>query len=230
MGDAESRLRRMLREMRRRRVFRTVALYIVGTWLMMQVADVVFPAMDIPERAIRYVLIAALLGFPAAIVFGWIYDVGMDGIRRTAPAGPEESAAAQPLRRTDYLILTALAGVVIAILYNAIGNVIETPGYAQRPQHDGPPMVAVLPFVSASLEGESEFFATGVHDDLLTQMAQLQSMRVISRTSVLEYKDTTRNIREIGDALGLERSFRKTNRQKLSDSLLTLDALNAHGA
>jgi TolB-like protein len=100
--------------------------------------------------------------------------------------------------------LTALAGVVIAILYNTIGNVFEAPGQAQRPEHDGPPMVAVLPFVSASLEGESEFFATGVHDDLLTQMAQLQSMRVISRTSVLEYKDTTRNIREIGEALGAD--------------------------
>ena len=70
----------------------------------MQVADAVFPALDIPERAIRYELIAALLGFPAAIVFGWFYDVGMDGIRRTAPAGPEDTAAALPLRRTDYLI------------------------------------------------------------------------------------------------------------------------------
>ena len=65
-------------------------------------------------------------------------------------------------------------------------------------------MVAVLPFVSTSLEGESEFFATGVHDDLLTQLAQLQSLRVISRTSVLEYKDTDRNSREIGDELGAD--------------------------
>jgi TolB-like protein len=190
--------------MRRRRVFRTVALYIVGTWLVMQVADVVFPALVVPDRAIRYVLIAALLGFPAVVVFGWFYDIRMDGIRRTGPAGPGETVAAQPLRRPDYLILTALAGVVIAILYNMIGNVCETPGQVQKPEHDGPPMVAVLPFVSTSLEGESDFFATGVHDDLLTQMAQLQSMRVISRTSVLEYKDTIRNMREIGDALGAD--------------------------
>ena len=65
-------------------------------------------------------------------------------------------------------------------------------------------MVAVLPFVSKSLEGESEFFAVGVHDDLLTQLAHLQSIRVISRTSVLEYKNTTKNIREIGEALGAD--------------------------
>jgi TolB-like protein len=197
-------MRRLFGEMRRRRVLRTAALYIVGTWLVMQVADVVFPALDIPERAIRFVLIAALLGFPAAVVFGWFYDVGMDGIRRTAPAGPEETAGAQPLRRSDYLILTALAGVVVAILYSALGNVIETPGPARRPVSDGPPMVAVLPFGSKGLEGQDEVFADGVHDDLLTQLAHIQSLRVISRTSVLEYKDTTKNIREIGEALGAD--------------------------
>jgi len=190
--------------MRRRRIFRTAALYIVGTWLVMQVADVVFPAIDIPERAIRYVLVAALLGFPAALVFSWFYDVGVHGIRRTGPVGPEEQGTAQSLRRSDYLILTALAGVVVAILYNAVGNVVETPSQVQESTRDGPPMLAVLPFVSASLGGDSEFFATGVHDDLLTQLAHLQSIRVISRTSVLEYKDTVRNIREIGKALGAD--------------------------
>ena len=190
--------------MRRRRIFRTAAFYIIGTWLVLQVADVVFPAIDIPERAIRYVLIAAMLGFPAVLVFSWFYDVGVHGIRRTGPVGPEEQGTAQPLRRSDYLILTALAGVVVAILYNAVGNVVETPSQVQESTRDGPPMLAVLPFVSASLGGDSEFFATGVHDDLLTQLAHLQSIRVISRTSVLEYKDTVRNIREIGKALGAD--------------------------
>ena len=204
MGDTDTPIRRLFVEMRRRHVFRTVALFIVSTWLVMQVADVVFPALDIPERAIRYVLIAALMIFPAVVVFGWFYDVGMDGIRRTAPAGPGDIATTQPLRRSDYVILTALAGVLILILYNAMGNVIEAPPQAQRPVSEGPPIVAVLPFVSKSLEGESEFFAMGVHDDLLTQLAHLQSIRVISRTSVLEYKNTTKNIREIGEALGAD--------------------------
>jgi len=196
--------RRLFNELRRRKIFRTVALYIVGTWLVLQVADVVFPAMDIPERAIRYVLVAAILAFPAALVFGWFYDVGIHGIRRTAPAGSEESGAAQPLRRSDFLILTALVAVVAAIIYNAVGNVVEAPIQVQRAVREGPPMVAVLPFVSASLEGDSEFFAVGVHDDLLTKLAQLQSIRVISRTSVLEYKNVERNIREIGRALGAD--------------------------
>ena len=204
MGNTASPIMRLFREMRRRRIFRAAALYVVGTWLVMQVADVSFPALDIPERSIRYVLLAAILGFLPAMVFGWFYDIGVHGLRRTGPARAGEADATQSLGRKDYIILVALAGVAIAILYDAVGNVVETPSEAYVQARTGPPMVAVLPFVSASLQGDSEFFATGVHDDLLTQLAQLQSIRVISRTSVLEFKNTVRNIREIGKTLGAD--------------------------
>ena len=204
MVDAESSSTRLIHEMRRRHVFRTAAIYVVGAWLVMQIADVIFPALDIPERAMRYVLAGALLGFPIAVVLGWFYEIGAHGIRRTAPAAPGEQEAAQALRRTDYLILAAVAGVAAMIVYGAASNVIDEPGQIYRERSEGPPMVAVLPFVSKSLEGEGEFFAVGVHDDLLTQLAQLQSIRVISRTSVLEYKDVEKNIRDIGVELGAD--------------------------
>lgn len=204
MNRSVSPFRWVLIELRRRRLFRTAALYIVSTWLVLQVADVTFPAMNIPEQAIRYVLIAALSCFPVAMVFGWFYDIGPHGIRRTAPAQSDGPVSAQPLGRSDFLILTALAVVVSAIVYNAVGNLSEAPQLPPAEARDGPPMVAVLPFTTASMGGENEFFATGIHDDLLTQLAQLQSIRVISRTSVLEYRDVTRNIREIGRALGAD--------------------------
>jgi TolB-like protein len=197
-------MKRLFIELRRRRVFRTAALYIVGAWLVLQVADVVFPALDIPERAVRYVLFGAVLGFPAVVVFGWFFDVGANGISRTQPAGPGEVAASLPLRRADYVLLTALLAVAAAIVYSMAGRVVEEPALVRERAADGPPMVAVLPFTAASREGDSDFFAVGVHDDLLTQLAQLESMRVISRTSVLEYKDTTLNIREIGAQLGAD--------------------------
>jgi TolB-like protein len=197
-------MKRLLIEMRRRRVFRTAALYIVGAWLLLQVADVIFPALDIPERAVRYVLFGAVLGFPAVLVFGWFFDIGTDGISRTQPAGPGEAAASLPLRRVDYVLLVALLAVAAAIVYNMAGRVADEPTIVRERAGDGPPMVAVLPFTAASLGGDSEFFANGVHDDLLTQLAQLESIRVISRTSVLEYKETTLNIREIGAELGAD--------------------------
>jgi TolB-like protein len=204
MSNTSSPVKRLLGELRRRRVFRTAALYIVGTWLVLQVADVVFPALDIPEHAIRYILVAAVLVFPAVLVFGWFFDVGAHGIHRTAPVREEQSAEAIPLRPADYVILLALLGVIGAVLYNTMGSVVEGPVITQEREREGPPVIAVLPFVSKSLEGESAFFATGVHDDLLTQLALIQSMRVISRTSVLEYKDTQKNIRVIGEELGAD--------------------------
>ena len=170
----------------------------------MQVADVVFPALDIPERAIRYVLIAGVLGFPAAIIFGWIYDIGAYGIRRTLPAGEEDSSEAQSLGRSDYAVLAAFGAVAVAIIYNAFSNFVELPETVPEARREGPPMVAVLPFDSWNTSGESKSFASGVHDDILTQLSKLQSLRVISRTSVMEYQDTVRNIREIGVALGAD--------------------------
>jgi TolB-like protein len=204
VGNADSYFGRLIGELQRRRVFRTAALYIVGAWLAMQVADVVFPALGISESALRFVLVGAVLGFPVALVFGWFYDIGAHGIRRTKAADVDASGSAQTLRRTDYVILTALSAVVIAILYSAIGNVVEAPRDRWDQDHDRPPMLAVLPFIATNATGESESFAAGVHDDLLTQLSKIQSIRVISRTSVMGYKDTVRNVREIGKELGAD--------------------------
>ena len=197
-------MKRLISELQRRRVFRTAALYIVGAWLLLQVADVVFPALDVPDRALRYVLFGALLGFPAVLVFGWFFDISAHGISRTHAAGPEEAPEPQALRRTDFILLAALAAVAVAIIYSMVGRVVDEPGIERRAAGDGPPMVAVLPFTAASLGGDSDFFAVGIHDDLLTRLAQLESLRVISRTSVLEFKNTVRNIRDIGAQLGAD--------------------------
>ena len=195
---------RLISELQRRRVFRTAALYIVGAWLVMQVADVVFPALGIPERALRFVLFGAIFGFPVAVVFGWFYDVSMHGIRRTEAVDPDAPGGTRSLRGTDYVILAALGVVVAAILYNAIGGVAEVPRDRWEQDRNGPPMLAVLPFVATNPSEESASFAAGVHDDLLTQLSKIQSIRVISRTSVMGYRDTVRNIREIGEALGAD--------------------------
>ena len=109
MSSSSSPLSRLIRELRRRRVFRTAGIYIFGTWLLLQLADVVFPGLGIPEEAIRYVLMAALAGFPVALVFGWYFDIDSGGIIRTAPAEPEDLERKQPLGRSDFLILGALA-------------------------------------------------------------------------------------------------------------------------
>ena len=108
-------MRAFLKEVRRRRVFRTAALYIVGAWLVMQAADVLFPAWGVPETAKNILLVATVAGLPVALIFGWLFDVGVDGISRAKPAGADALDASYPLRRNDYLILTALIGTRLGL-------------------------------------------------------------------------------------------------------------------
>lgn len=120
------------------------------------------------------------------------------------PVLDEAPAAGRSSQRKKQWLLLLLAGLFAVILYNFFGKPTHSLPTLQETQHDGPPMVAVLPFTTSGMAGDSEFFANGMHDDLLTQLAQLQSIRVISRTSVLEYRDSKRNMREIGAELGAD--------------------------
>ncbi len=165
-----------------------------------------FPAWDIPESGIRYVLYALVLGFPVALLFAWFFDIGPDGIRRTDVAGDGE---VQRLRGRDFLLLGALLVVLGAIVYGTVKDVERgvqpaDPVVVASPEEadEGPPVVAVLPFSAAGSGEDSLLFADGVHQDLLTQLSRLGSLRVISRSSVMPYRDATRNIRQIGRELG----------------------------
>lgn len=120
------------------------------------------------------------------------------------PPPKDTSPAEQRPGRGERWRLGVLAAVVALVIFGVLRNLGDTESPAPDAQAGGPPVVAVLPFVSAGLSGDSKFIADGVHDDLLTQLAQLESLRVISRTSVSEYRDTQRNIREIGRELGAD--------------------------
>lgn len=109
-------LGRIVAELRRRHVFRTLALYILGAWILMQVADVLLPALSLPESSIRYLLFAAIAGFPLALVFGWFFDITAGGIRLTS-AVDAELIEVQPLRALDYALLLAVVAVLALVGY-----------------------------------------------------------------------------------------------------------------
>ena len=115
-------LKSVLKEARRRRVFRTAGIYIVASWVAVQVFSEIFPALDIPASAIRYIWLGALIGLPIAIVFGWLYDVTTAGIVRTAPAniGADVDLG---LRKADYAILAALAVAASTVVVQLGGRV-----------------------------------------------------------------------------------------------------------
>jgi len=194
----------LLRELRRRHVFRMTAIYIVGAWVVVQVASEVFPAFNIPEGAIRYVWLAALIGFPIAVLFSWKFDVTAAGIRRT-PAAHEDETAVGPLTRTDYLILAAL-GLVTLITALGVGQrlvevQVET-GRAPTTRVITPNSIAVLPLENLSQNPDDAYFAAGVHSALIASLSKVTALMVTSRRSTLTVRPEL-TVPEIGRQLGV---------------------------
>lgn len=153
-------------DLRRRHVLRIVGLYIVGAWVAIEVASTFFPAWGIPDNALRYLIFAAVLGFPIAVIFGWLFDITSDGIVRTRSASADGEVDYR-LKRTDYLILAALAVVSVAVLYNSYENVRETTDESPAPSKVAGNSIAVLPFTNLDGEANTEYFSNGVTEEIL---------------------------------------------------------------
>jgi TolB-like protein/Flp pilus assembly protein TadD len=188
-------------ELKRRNVFRAAAAYGVVAWLLIQIATQVFPFFDIPNRSVRLVIVSLVCGFPLAMIGAWVFELTPAGLKRTVEVAPSESIARGTGRKLDFLIIGALLVVIAALIYKRALPVPEK-------------SIAVLPLENFSGDQENGFLADGIQDDLLTNLAQIKDLKVISRTSVMKYRDpATRNIREIGKSLGaaniLEGSVRR---------------------
>ena len=197
------RVRSFVAECNRRNVFRVAALYIVGAWAVLQVADLAFEAWNIPSSALRFVWICAALGLPIALIFGWRFDV-IGG--QIVPTQYDDKAGDTTLRQTDYLILSAFSLVVIAMVFGLgreITSIREPPPPLETTQYD-PGSIAVLPFKDTSeATAAPDSLAVGIQDDLLTRLSKIGSLKVISRTSVGRYLGTMLTIPEIGAELGV---------------------------
>lgn len=211
---------RFARELRRRRVFTTAGLYIVGAWLLLQVADVVFPGWGIPDTGINLLLIAAVLGFPVALVFGWFFNITARGIRRTMPAVPEGTGEPRPLKGNDYFILGTLVLVAGGIVSYSTVEVLAMRGSVPPPVvADKPPnSIAVLPFVNESSDPENQYFCAGVAEEILNRLARYPELNVTGRTSSWQFRDSDYSIPRISNLLGVRYLLLGTV-QKVDDQL-----------
>ena len=195
----------LFQELRRRRVFRTAALYVVAAWIVLQVADLALPALNIPEQAIRYVWLATILGFPVAMLFGWRYQVTENGIVRTLPVAAGEKADMQ-LRVTDYALLVALAAVAVAIAYRAVEDIRNVePAYAISALGNEilPNSIAFLPLANLTGELGQEYFVEGIHEAITSVLSQISGLRVKSRRSTSRYAGVQKSTSDIGRELGV---------------------------
>jgi len=180
-------------ELKRRKVYRVAAAYVVVAGGIIQLASAVFPAWELPNWSLRLVIMLLLLGFPIALILAWAFDITPAGIQ-TTPALPTIGGQASPHRRRNVFFLV-FAGLWIAL---AIGFFILPPVSAKKVDKS----IAVLPFENFSDNKENAYFADGIQDDILTTLSRISDLKVISRTSVMGYRGASHNVRDIGKALG----------------------------
>jgi len=187
-------------ELRRRNVFRVAIVYVIVGWVLMQIGDVMFPALRLPEWTTSMLVAFLLLGFPIAMIFAWAYEVTPDGIKRTEDVDPGQSITRTTGQKINHLIIAVLSVAVVLLL----GNVWFDKDSPDTPAvFDTDKSIAVLPFENRSADEENaEFFAAGMHDELLTLLSKLGDLKVISRTSV-QRLDENLSIPEIGSLLGV---------------------------
>src|SRR5438034_6591059 len=202
-------------EVKRRKVYRVAAAYVIAAGGIIQLASAAFPAWEVPNWALRLVIVILLIGFPIALILAWAFDLTAQGIK----AAPTSGASGSHLRRN--VITLVAAGVIIS----------AAAGFFLLPRvsaHKVDKSIAVLPFESLSDEKENAYFADGIQDDVLTNLSKIGDLKVISRTSVMPYRGKTSNVREIGKALGvgaiLEGSVRRVgNRVRVNVQLINAD-------
>jgi TolB-like protein len=194
---------KLLLEIRRRKVFRLVGLYLLGAWLAFQAADIFFPAWDIPETAVRYVMIAAMAGFPIALIFGWFFDISGGRVVRTLPATVAESVDIS-LRKADYVILGLLGLVALAIVAGGFDRVrVATENKrlgvvnSQKPEYS----IAVLPFDDLNGDKDLAYFSDGVTEEILHRLSTTRVLKVLGRASSFAFKGSDTPLPKISDIL-----------------------------
>ncbi|MEP6976398.1 MAG: adenylyl cyclase, partial [Spartobacteria bacterium] len=189
--------RNVFTELKRRNVLRAAAFYAASAWLLVQVATQVFPFFHIAEWVVRWIVVAAIIGFPCALVFSWLYEWTPHGLQRESEIAPNESTTRQTGKKLDrWIIAILLAAVVLLLTDRFVFRPNETSTIPEK-------SIAVLPFENLSDEKGNAYFADGVQDEILTRLAKVADLKVISRTSTQRFKSAPENLPEIARQLGV---------------------------
>jgi TolB-like protein len=188
-------VKNLFAELRRRNVYKVAAAYVLVGWLLIQVASATFPFLQIPIWATRLVIGLVILAFPIALILAWAFELTPKGIQRTQEPPPgDRPAPASRKKRTTIIVVIALTAAGLTAFYVA---------RSKNGANTSDKSIAVLPFENRSPDKENAYFADGVQDEILTRLARIGSLKVISRTSTQQYKSASENLREVGRQLGV---------------------------
>ena len=205
-------------ELKRRNVLRVSLAYVAGSWLLIQVAETILPLFDFADSAARLVVIVLAIGFIPVVLFAWIFELTPEGLKKEEDVDRAQSITVQTGKKLNRVIIVVLG---LALTYFLLDRMVLAPereaeklkqarqeGVEQalaqnRQESEKEKSIAVLPFVNRSMAKEDEHFTEGMHDELLTRLARIATLRVTSRTSVMRYRDTEKSIPEIADELSV---------------------------
>jgi TolB-like protein/Flp pilus assembly protein TadD len=215
---------RFFREMKSRNVFKVGLVYLVVGWALIQVGDLVAPQMNLPEWTPRMITFVVMLGFPVALVMAWALELTPEGVKK---AGGSNA----PI----YIFAVIMAGISMAWFFDtSVETTVQTTRMTGQAEpatatlnNPGLPSIAVIPFANMSMDVANEPFTIGIHDDLLTQLSKISSLKTISRTSVLRYRDSDLPIPDIAAELGVS-SVLEGGVQRVGDNVrINVQLINA---
>src|SRR5213593_4726683 len=200
-------------ELKRRNVYKVAIAYVVAGWALAQGIAQVFPVFDIPNWVVRLIVLLIVIGFPIALILAWAFELTPQGIKRTETADAMPGTARQ--KKHTWIYVVVIGGLVSIGLfflgrYSAGSRAVSTSSISNK-------SIAVLPFDNLSRDPDNAYFAEGVQDEILTRLAKVADLKVISRTSTQRFKSAPSDLREIAKQLGVmhivEGSVQKANDQ-----------------
>jgi TolB-like protein/Flp pilus assembly protein TadD len=208
-------MRSFFRELRRRNVYRAAAAYAVVGWLVVQIATQVLPIFDVSALALRIIVLVIVAGFPLVLILSWVYEVTPQGIVRTDEVPPTASITRSTGQRLNVVIIGTL---VLAVLFLVAQRYLFPQKAIEAKGAISDKSIAVLPFENLSEDKSNAFFAEGIQDEILTRLAKIGALKVISRTSTQHYASSPDNLPEIARQLGVA-NILEGSVQKIGDAV-----------
>jgi TolB-like protein/Flp pilus assembly protein TadD len=210
-------------ELKRRNVYKVAIAYAVVAWLLIQIATQVFPFFEVPNWTVRLVVLLIAIGFPIALIIAWAFELTPEGIKRTE----DIDLAAQPRTKSHAWIYIAVVGAALSIGLFFVGrytarNSISSAG-TELPEKS----IAVLPFENLSPDPDNAYFTEGVQEEILTRLAKIADLKVISRTSTQRFKSSPDNLPQIAKQLGVANILRGSVQKAADQVRVTVQLINA---
>src|SRR2546423_54604 len=201
--------RNFFAELKRRNVYKVAVAYVLVAWALSQGLAQLLPVFELPNWTVRLLIVLLILGFPVALIFAWAFEITREGIKRTDEVNPAESIR-QHAGRKLIAVIIALAAVAIAVTMFHLGHpivpqqpIVAANSNAAKLTEIPAKSVAVLPFENLSSDKENAYFADGIQDEILTKLASIADLKVISRTSTAKYKSKPEDLKTVSQQLGV---------------------------